>query len=55
MIDISHSTDSTVAQAVRLSEAPIIASHSSGRYFVPGLERDLPDDMIKAIAGKGGE
>jgi membrane dipeptidase len=54
MIDISHSTDSTVAQAARLSEAPIIASHSSSRYFVPGLERDLPDDMIKAIASKGG-
>jgi membrane dipeptidase len=54
MIDISHSTDSTVAQAVRLSKAPIIASHSSCRYFVPGLERDLPDDLIKAIAGKGG-
>ena len=54
MIDISHSTDSTVAQAVRLSEAPIIASHSSCRYFVPGLERDLPDDLIKAIAMKGG-
>jgi membrane dipeptidase len=54
MIDISHSTDSTVAQAIRLSEAPIIASHSSSRYFVPGLERDLPDDMIKAIASKGG-
>jgi Zn-dependent dipeptidase, microsomal dipeptidase homolog len=54
MIDISHSTDSTVAQAVRLSEAPIIASHSSCRYFVPGLERDLPDDLIKAIAKKGG-
>ena len=54
MIDISHSTDSTVAQSVRLSEAPIIASHSSCRYFVPGLERDLPDDLIKAIAMKGG-
>jgi membrane dipeptidase len=54
MIDISHSSDSTVSQAVRLSEAPIIASHSSCRYFVPGLERDLPDDLIKAIADKGG-
>jgi|WetSurMetagenome_2_1015567.scaffolds.fasta_scaffold53067_2 membrane dipeptidase len=54
MIDISHSSDSTVAQAVRLSEVPIIASHSSCRYFVPDLERDLPDDLIKAIAKKGG-
>ena len=54
MIDISHSTDSTVSQAVRLSEAPIIASHSSCRYFVPGFERNLPDDLIKAIAKKKG-
>jgi membrane dipeptidase len=54
MIDISHSTDSTVSQAIRLSEAPIIASHSSCRYFVPGFERNLPDNLIKAIAIKKG-
>jgi membrane dipeptidase len=54
MIDISHSSDSTVSQAVRLSEAPIIASHSSCRYFVPGFERNLPDNLIKAIAKKKG-
>jgi membrane dipeptidase len=54
MIDISHSSDSTVSQAVRLSEAPIIASHSSCRYFVPDFERNLPDNLIKAIAKKKG-
>jgi membrane dipeptidase len=54
MIDISHSSDSTVYQALRLSAAPIIASHSSCRYFVPGFERNLPDTLIKAIAEKGG-
>lgn len=54
MIDISHSTDSTVSQAIRSSEAPIIASHSSCRYFVPGFERNLPDNLIKAIAIKKG-
>lgn len=54
MIDISHSTDSTVDQALRFSKAPIIASHSSCRYFTPGLERDLPDNLIKAIAEKNG-
>jgi membrane dipeptidase len=54
MIDISHSTDSTVSQVIRLSEAPIIASHSSCRYFVPGFERNLPDDLIKSIAKKKG-
>jgi len=54
MIDISHSSDSTVAQAVRFSEAPVIASHSSCRYFVPGFERNLPDNLIKEIAKKKG-
>jgi membrane dipeptidase len=54
MIDISHSTDSTVFQSLRYSEAPIIASHSSCRHFTPGLERNLSDTLIKAIAKKNG-
>jgi membrane dipeptidase len=54
MIDISHSTDSTVFQSLRYSKAPVIASHSSCRYFVPGFERDLSDTLIKAIAHKNG-
>ena len=54
MIDISHSSDSTVSQAVMLSEAPVIASHSSCRHFVPGFERNLSDELIKAIAKKKG-
>lgn len=54
MIDISHSTDSTVFQALRYSKAPIVATHSSCRYFVPGMERDLSDTLIKAIAKNKG-
>jgi membrane dipeptidase len=54
MVDISHSTDSTVLQSLRYSKAPIIASHSSCRYFVPGFERNLSDNLIKAIAKKRG-
>lgn len=54
IIDISHSTDSTVSQSLRLSKAPVIASHSSCRYFTPGLERNLSDTLIKAIAAKDG-
>jgi membrane dipeptidase len=54
IVDISHSTDSTVLQALRYSKAPIIASHSSCRYFVPGYERNLSDTLIKAIARKNG-
>ncbi len=54
MIDISHSTDSSVFQALRYSKAPVIASHSSCRYFTPGFERNLSDTLIKAIADKNG-
>ena len=54
MVDISHSTDSTVYQALRYSKAPIIATHSNARYFTPGFERNLPDTLIKAIGANGG-
>lgn len=54
MVDVSHSTDSTVFQALEISKAPIIASHSSCRYFTPGFERNLPDTLIKAISAKEG-
>ncbi|MFC2121487.1 dipeptidase [Bacteroidota bacterium] len=54
MIDISHSTDSTVFQALRYSKAPIIASHSSCNHFTPDYERNLSDTLIKAIADKNG-
>ncbi len=54
MIDISHSTDSTVFQSLRYSKAPIVATHSSCRYFTPGYERNLSDTLIKAIAEKNG-
>jgi membrane dipeptidase len=54
IIDISHSTDSTVFQALRTSTAPIVATHSSCRYFTPGFERNLSDTLIKAIAHKNG-
>lgn len=54
MIDISHSTDSTVYQALRYSSAPVVATHSSCRHFTPGYERNLPDTPIKLIADKDG-
>lgn len=54
MIDISHSTDSTVFQALRSSEAPLVATHSSCRQFTPGFERNLSDTLIRAIADKNG-
>ena len=54
MVDISHLTDSAAAQAIRLSRAPVIASHSSCRFFTPGFERNMSDELIVALAAKGG-
>lgn len=54
MIDVSHVTDSTFYQVIRLSEAPVIASHSSCRHFLPGFERNMSDEMIRLLAQNGG-
>jgi membrane dipeptidase len=54
IIDVSHASDSTFYQVIRLSKAPIVATHSACRYFTPGLERNMSDEMIKLLAKKGG-
>lgn len=54
MVDISHVSDSTFYDVIKLSQAPVIASHSSCRYFTPGFQRNMSDDMIKALAKNGG-
>lgn len=54
MVDVSHVTDATARDVLDVSEAPVIASHSSCRVFTPGWERNLPDDLIRGIANSGG-
>lgn len=54
MVDISHVSDSTFFDVMKLTKAPAIASHSSCRYFTPGFQRNMSDDMIKALAKNGG-
>lgn len=54
MIDVSHVSDDTFWQVMELSKVPVIASHSSCRHFTPGWQRNMGDDMIKALAKKGG-
>ncbi len=54
MIDISHVSDSTFYQVMRLSKTPCIASHSSCRSFTPDFIRNMSDDMIKLLAKNGG-
>jgi membrane dipeptidase len=54
MVDISHVSDSSFYQVMKLTKVPAIASHSSCRHFTPGMERNMSDDMIKALAANGG-
>ncbi|MEQ8277476.1 MAG: dipeptidase [Deltaproteobacteria bacterium] len=54
MVDVSHVSDDTFHQVIALSKAPVIASHSSCRHFTPGFERNMSDDMIRALADKEG-
>ncbi len=54
MIDVSHVSDSAFYQILRVTKAPVIASHSSCRHFTPGWERNMSDDMIRALAKNGG-
>ncbi len=53
MVDISHVSDKTFYDALEVSKAPLIASHSSCRALCDHA-RDMSDDMIKALAAKGG-
>jgi membrane dipeptidase len=54
MVDISHVTDETFYQVMEISKAPAIASHSCARYFTPGFERNMSDEMITKLAENGG-
>lgn len=54
MVDISHVSDNAYYQAIELSKAPVIASHSSSRKYTPGFQRNMDDDMIRLLGKKGG-
>jgi len=52
-VDVSHASDKTVADVLATSEAPVFASHSSC-YALCARPRNLRDDLISALAAKGG-
>ena len=54
MVDVSHISDDAFWDVLRITSAPPIASHSSARHFTPGFERNMSDEMIKALAEAGG-
>ena len=54
MVDVSHISDQAFYQVMEISKAPVIASHSSARFFTPSFERNMSDEMIKLLAKNGG-
>lgn len=54
IIDLSHLSDDAAFQALELTKAPVIASHSSCRAFTPGWHRNMGDEMIKQLGKNGG-
>ncbi len=53
MVDVSHPSKASILQAIGLSKAPVIASHSSVRRLA-NQSRNLDDEMLMAIKTNGG-
>jgi membrane dipeptidase len=53
LVDVSHVSDKTMTDALDVSKAPIIASHSSARAL-SNVPRNIPDDLLRRIAKNGG-
>lgn len=53
VVDLSHTSDSTFYDALRVSKAPVLLSHSSARALVDNV-RNVDDAMLRALAENGG-
>ncbi len=53
MVDLSHASEKSFRDAIAISKAPIIESHSGCKAISPS-DRNLTDDQLKALAKNGG-
>lgn len=53
LVDVSHISDEAFYDVMECSSKPVVATHSSCRALVDH-PRNMTDDMIRAIAAKGG-
>ncbi|HUS05491.1 MAG TPA: dipeptidase [Bryobacteraceae bacterium] len=53
VINVSHAADATIAAALDVSTAPLIATHH-GIRTLNNIPRNMPEDLMRRIAAKGG-
>ena len=53
LVDLSHVSPDTMRQAIEVSEAPVVFSHSSARA-IADVTRNVPDDVLEAVGRTGG-
>ncbi|HZC38373.1 MAG TPA: dipeptidase [Sphingomicrobium sp.] len=53
LVDLAHVSDDTMRDALKVSRAPVIFSHSSARA-ISDHPRNVPDDILKLTAANGG-
>jgi membrane dipeptidase len=53
LVDLSHVSDDVMRQAIEVSEAPVLFSHSSARALAD-VPRNVPDDVLELVGRTGG-